>query len=441
MPETQTIMIVGSGGREHTISAAYEHSDSVKRIVIAPGNDYHTWNRQKEVIREPAVSLYKSQTVLEAAQRHKVDLVDVAQDDALAAGTIDLLEQHGIRAFGPTKAAAQIEWDKGWSRGFMERHGIPVPANRLFTQTKAAEAAEYLEKLYIDNPARLVFVKAAGLCAGKGALSARSQAEATARITQLQQLGPAGESFVIEQGLVGEEFSYYAISDGQHFRTFPSAQDNKLSHDGDTGEQTGGMGATSPAALTTSIAQQINEQIIAPAINGLRQEGRPFRGILYLGGIITPDGLNTIEFNARWGDPEIQTILPGLKSDYLALVEATPNGGFEKASMEHDGLTRVCIVGASKGYPGDYSAVKGMEIIGLERASEVPGVTVYGVAIAVRDGKFYADGGRLFNIVGAGQNVAEAQMRAYEAMDYISIEGDNLHYRTDIGEKEAARRA
>lgn len=408
---------------------------------MAPGNDFHTFRRHKEVIRDPDVSLHDAGSVLEAAVRHQADLVDVAQDDALAAGAIDLLKEHGIPAFGPTRSASQIEWDKAWARGAMGRYGIPSPSHRTFSQESRLEAARHLRELYDETEKRLVYIKATKLCGGKGALPARSYEQAGARISELRELGPAGDAFVIEDGLTGEEFSYYVISDGKTFRTFPSAQDNKLSHDNDTGRQTGGMGAVSPTSLTDEYVPEIDGRLIEPALDGLRAESRPYQGLLYLGGIITPDGLNTIEFNARWGDPEVQAILPGLEGDYHAIVQSALDEDIARAEFGQDGLTRVCIVGASKGYPDDYSVVTGREIRGLERAARVPGVTVYGAAVAVEDGRFYAAGGRLFNVVGEGRDVAEAQDRAYEAMQYVSVQNDGLHYRTDIGNKERMRRA
>lgn len=428
---SEKVMIIGAGAREHTISEAYERSADVGEIVVAPGNDFVAHDREKSVTRDPNVSLQDVDSIVGAVLRHQPDLIDIAQDDAIASGAGDMLRSRGFDVFSPSQDAARLESDKQWSREFMVRHEIPTPEFRSFSQADRLDAVTYLRERYQRNRTAITFIKAAGLAAGKGALRADSFEEAVARIYQLSREFPtAAEHFVVEDGLEGEEYSYYAISDGRTFKTFKSAQDNKLSHDGDTGEQTGGMGSVSRTRLHPGVVEDIENLQIAPVVDGMVTEGHPYSGIIYLGGILTSDGVNTIEYNARWGDPEVQTVLPGVTSDYHELVRSAIAGELESTDLCEDDLVRVCVVGAAKGYPGSYA--KGMEITGLGRAAEVPGVRIYGAAVAVREGKFYADGGRLFSVVGAGEYEDEARAKAHEAMQYIAIEGDALHYRTDI---------
>lgn len=439
MPDGLTVMVVDAGARGHVLSTVFEKSPQVKKVVIAPGNDYMTVSRNKEVVTEPASSLKDANSLLEVAKQHRVDLVEVAQDDALEAGTVDLMQKHGIAVLGPRRDAARIEWDKRWSREFMTRQGIPTPEYRYFQSKNADPAKAYAKELYAQNPERLLFIKATGLIGGKGALPASTLGEAEAAISQMQAFGAAGDEFLIEEGLIGEEYSYYAMTDGTNFQTFKSAQDNKRVYDGDKGGQTGGIGAVAPALVTEGIREQIEAVQIAPAVTGLSSEGTPYLGLLYLGGIKTADGLNTIEYNARWGDPEVQVVLPGVQNDYVEVVEAALNGRLDSYTITEDDKVRMCVVGCSKGYPDDYSAVKGKEIKGLDDARAQPGIALYSAAIKVDDGKYYANGGRLFSVVGEGKDLLEARDRAYDAIKRISVEGDGLHYRTDIGRRDLAR--
>ncbi|MFH0836247.1 MAG: phosphoribosylamine--glycine ligase [Candidatus Micrarchaeota archaeon] len=432
------VMIVGSGAREHVISCAYEKSPHVSKIVVAPGNDFMTFNRQKEVVIEKDCKLTGAESFLRIALKHKPDLIEVAQDDALACGTVDLLQANGFRVFGPTKQAARIEWDKKWSREFMQKNGIPSPEFAYFDN--AEQGKKYAAELYEEHPDAIVFVKATGLCAGKGALKATNLREANAAIDKMQEFGEAGRVFLIEEGLVGEEFSCYAIIDGEDYFVFKSAQDNKLVFDGDKGGQTGGMGAISPAMVTNGFEDLIEENLIAPVVAGFKSMGIKYVGMLYLGGIIVDGEPMNIEYNARWGDPECQVVLPPLETDYFELVNACIDGKLSEIDVRQDDKARVCVVGASKGYPGDYSEVKGKRITGLEEAMAVGGVNVYGAGIKKNEaGEFIAAGGRLFSVVGEGRDLPEAKKRAYEAIAKVSVEGNNLHYRADIGWRDLKR--
>ena len=438
MTQHLSVMIVGSGAREHTISHAYEKSPQINRIIVAPGNDLIGYGRQKEVIVDENCSLKNPESVLRLARKYKPDLVDIAQDDALAYGTVDLLQKRGFQTFGPTKSAARIEWDKKWSREFMQRHKIPQPIFRYFGDETSAK--NYAKELYQKNPTRLLYVKATGLCAGKGALKSTSLEQAIKNIEQMKTFpDKAGEIFLLEEGLTGEEFSYYAVSDGKTYHLFKSAQDNKTILNFDEGDQTGGMGAISPAMITEHHANQIEQEMILRAINGMASERNPYRGILYLGGIIVDGRPINIEYNARWGDPECQVVLPSVKTNYVDIVMACLEGGLGNLEIHQDNKTRVCVVGASKGYPNDYSQVKGKRIYGLEEVMKMEGINIFGAGIDIQDGRFFANGGRLFSVVAEGENILEAKDRVYSAIARVNIEGNNLHYRTDIGWRDVER--
>ena len=428
------VLIIGGGGREHTLVKAYAKSKRVKKIFVVPGNGLMGVFEQKAVVTFPGIKPTDFEKIWEIVEKNKIDLVDVAQDDPLAAGGVDFFTAKGVAAFGPTKTAAQIEWDKEWAREFMNKYHLPIPRFASFSSGKEAE--RYLNKL--QNGA--CFVKAAGLAAGKGAIRANNKNEALAATKQMGSFGSAGETFLIEELLEGEEFSAYAVCNGKHFQILKCAQDNKAIFNFDKGPNTGGMGAVTPILATTKTRTKNKiKGIFENAIAGLASEGRPYTGILYLGGIITKDGIKIIEFNARWGDPEAQVVLPGIKNDYVELVSACLEGRLNKLKIKEDVKTRVCVVGASRGYPGDYSQAKGKKIFGLKEAAHMPGVAVIGAGIERRGQDFLTNGGRLFNIVAEGKNIIEARNKAYSAMAKIFIEGNNLHYRTDIGWRDVER--
>jgi len=436
--EDLTILLIGSGAREHTISCAYEKSPNVKRIIIAPGNDFIGYKRQKEVVMDKNCSLKNPTSLLEIARKYQPDLVDVAQDDALANGTVDTLEKEGFVVFGPRKEAARIEWDKRWSREFMQRHEIPHPCFRYFENETDAE--QYAKEQYLIDSSKIVYIKAGGLCSGKGALKSTSLDEVVKNIGRMKDFpNGAGRIFLVEEGLEGEEFSYYAISDGQTYKLFKSAQDNKTVFNFDEGDQTGGMGVVSPSMVTEPIRKEIEQQQISRAIKGMALEQNPYRGILYLGGIVVNGKPMNIEYNARWGDPECQVVLPSVETDYLEIVKACLEGRLGDLDIKQDNKTRICVVGASKGYPNDYSQVKGKRIFGIDEVMEMEGINIFGAGINVTDGKLYANGGRLFSVVAEGRDILEARQRAYSAIAGISIEGNNLHYRTDIGWRDIER--
>lgn len=430
-------MIVGGGAREHVLSRVYEKSPQVEKIIIVPGNDFIGYNRDKEVVLDNGCSLTNPESILELARKYNPDLVDVAQDNALACGAVDLLRENEFWTFGATKSASRIEWDKGWSREFMKRHGIRHP--KFWSFNDDGMAKDYVKNIYAADPESLLYVKAAGLCSGKGALKSVNLEQALGNVEMMKTFGDAGSTFLVEKGLRGEEFSYFAIGSGRDYHIFKSAQDNKTVFNFDEGDQTGGMGAVAPAMITKPFVGEIDREMIAKVFDGMALEGNPFGGVLFLGGIIDEKKLMNIEYNARWGDPECQVVLPSIKTDYVDVVTSCLNGNLGELNIEQDDLARVCVVGASRGYPGDYYDVVGKRIYGLEDVMKMDGVSVFGAGVDVRDGKFYANGGRLFSVVGEGSDIMEASKRAYSAIAGVKIEGNNLHYRTDIGWRDVER--
>ncbi len=428
---SNTVLIIDGGARGHALSRAYEKSRHVQRIIVAPGNDFIAFRRTKEVIVDRNCNLNDPQSLLKIAQIYNPDLIDVAQDDALASGTVDLLKEHGFKVFGPTREAARIEWDKNWSKEFMKRHDIPTAEFMSFTSE--APAIEYVTSHYRKYPSTVLFIKATGLCAGKGALRATSLDEAISCIKQMKTFGTAGETFLIEEGLFGKEFSSYAISDGTSYKVFHPAQDHKRVNTFDTGDQTGGMGAVSPTCIATPYSSLIEETMIKRTIKGMETEGIPYTGILYIGGIVVNGKPYVIEFNARWGDPECHVVLPSIDTDYFELITAALDKRLDNIDLQINSKQRVCVVGALRGYPGESSTYKGSRIFGLVEAMDIPGVHVLGAGMSLKAESFVANGGRLFSIVGEGESITEARQNAYAAISTVHIEGNNLHYRTDIG--------
>lgn len=427
------ILILGSGGREHALAEIYSKNPRVKKVFVAPGNGLMDY--QNPIIATvPKVNAIDLNAVLHLIKKQKIDLVDIAQDDPLAAGFVDKLEKEGIAAFGPKKAAAEIEWSKNWARKFMTRYKLPIPRFQTFSDPKKAIA--YIKR----TSEQLLYIKASGLALGKGAIRAENKKEAIEAVNAMGKFGKAGETFLVEEGLMGEEFSLFAICYGKHFVVAGNACDHKTVYNADQGPNTGGMGCVSPTgAINNSIVQAIKLKILRPFIEGMQQEKRPYSGILYLGGMLTKDGIKIIEFNARWGDPEAQVILPGLKTPYLDLIEATLSKKLSKLSLRFDDKTRISVAGVALGYPQDYSRVKGKEVFGLLDTMKLPNIRIYGAGILRQGKRFFVNGGRVFHLVAEGKDIKDARRRAYEAMSMVYIEGNNLHYRTDIGWREIER--
>lgn len=437
MVEDKTVLIVGSGAREHALSVAYEKSRHVKKIIVTPGNDFIAYKRKKEVIIDRDSSVVDPKSILEISKKYQVDLVDVANDNSLYNGTVDLLTQSNFVVFGPTKKASKIEWDKTYSREFMKKHSIPIPYFKSFSSK--ADALRHLRQIYSTYKEKLIFVKASGLCGGKGALSSTNLDQAIANLRDLGRFGGAADTFLIEEGLTGEEFSYHIITDGNTYYSFKAAQDNKRLINFDKGEQTGGMGGNSPCMIVEQCKQSIEKNLVSKLTDALSLDHINYNGILYIGGIISKQKPFTIEYNARWGDPEAQMILPSLAVDYFDLVTSCINKELNKFKIIMDDKIRLCVVGILKGYPGDHSKNLGKQIYNLEDILDLPDIDVFGAGIRVQDNKFYASSGRLFSIVSKADNILEARKKAYEAISRLSVQGNNLHYRTDIASRDMQR--
>lgn len=427
------ILIIGGGGREHALAATYAKSHRVKKVLVAPGNDFME-ESSKKIQTISNIGVFDFDKIIALAKKESVDIVDVAQDDPLGAGLVDVLTAEGISVFGPHKNAAEIEWNKAWSRDFMQQYRLPIPTFRNFTNEE--EAIRYVE----SRGEQLLFIKAAGLAAGKGVIRADTKDEALKAIKKMRTFGKAGKTFVIEDGMKGEEFSLFALCDGDSYQIIATAQDHKTAYTGDLGPNTGGMGCITPAGIITKqLLKVIRKTILDPFIAGMIAENRPYVGILYLGGMVTKKGVEIVEFNSRWGDPEAEVILPGLKTDYVALIEAVLMDDLEKMTVRHDGKTRISIAGCALGYPTNYESAKNKKIYGLTEAMRMPGITIFGAGMKRKGKDYVISGGRIFHLVAEGKNITEARERAYAAMSHIFVEGNNLHYRTDIGWREIER--
>jgi phosphoribosylamine--glycine ligase len=439
------VLIVGSGAREDVLRREHEKSLEVDEIIAVPGNGMMEFSKEKPVKRYKNVKATDVPSVIEIAQNEKVDSVDVGPEGPLALGLIDELFKVGIPAFGPKLSATFIEADKAEARKFMERHGIPQPQYKEFRDEESG--LSYVRGFQSD--AFPIYIKASGLCEGKGALRANELQEAEEMIRRMKNFGDAGKKYLIEECMMGEEVSIFAFCDGKKYRLIRKAvQDNKRVFNYDAGDQTGGMGGHAPALVATDKDIDVFDAIASGIVEGMLEEGTPYTGVLYIGGMITADGPKVVEVNKRHGDPEAQVILPGLiiksrhigrTESYTGLIYACTKGELNLYSIETDGKVRVCVVGTSRGYPGNYDAVKKKRIFGIEDAMKVPGVTIFGAGVEFNDGKLYVNGGRVLSVVGEGKDVIEARAKAHEAISMIHIEGNNLHYRTDIAWRDVER--
>ena len=427
------ILIVGSGGREHTLATAYSKSKKVKKIIVAPGNGLIDYKATKIRI-EFDVAATDFNGILKLVKKYKVDLVDIAADDQLAEGFVDRLQALGIKAFGPTQKAAEIEWNKNWSRQFMKKYKLPIPHYETFSDSK--KAIKYVKNL----EEQVLYIKASGLALGKGAIRAENKKEAIAAINSMKSFGKAGKTFLVEECMVGEEFSLFAICDGDNYQIVGTAQDHKTIYDHDKGPNTGGMGCVSnPKIVTSEVLKKAEKTIIKPFMKGMQKERRAYVGILYLGAMVTKTGIKIVEFNARWGDPEAEVLIPAIKTDYLTIVESVLFGKLNKIKIKCDKVSRLSVAGCSLGYPIDYAKVKGKIITGLEKAMKFPGIKIFGAGIAKNGKNFVAHGGRVFHVVGEGKTLVQAKDKAYKAIALINIQDNNLHFRTDIGWRDLER--
>jgi phosphoribosylamine---glycine ligase len=420
------ILLLGSGGREHALAWKMAASPLTDRLVCAPGNAGIA--REAECI---AVDIADHAAVIGFCRANAIDFVVVGPEGPLCAGIVDDLEAAGIKAFGPSRAAAQLEGSKGFTKDLCRSNGIPTAAYERF---RAAEPA----KAYVRARGTPIVIKADGLAAGKGVIVAQNLAEAEAAIDMMLggSLGDAGAELVVEEFLVGEEASFFALCDGDAAIPLASAQDHKRAFDGDTGPNTGGMGAYSPAPIVdAAMSAQVMREIVLPTLAAMKAMGTPFKGVLYAGLMITAEGPKLIEYNVRFGDPECQVLVLRLMSDLVPALLASRDGVLKWLDLRWYREAALTVVMAARGYPGSYA--KGSVIDGLDDAAAVAGVEIFHAGTKTEGGRILANGGRVLNVSARGGTVREARARAYEAISRIRWpEG---FYRHDIGWRAVER--
>jgi phosphoribosylamine--glycine ligase len=420
------VLLIGSGGREHALAWALAASPLLSKLYCAPGNAGIA-----EVAECVPLAIEDHPAVVKFAKEKSIDFVVVGPEQPLVGGIVDDLAAAGIKAFGPSRAAAQLEGSKGFTKDLCAELGLPTGAYRRFTEAAAAKA-------YAATQSLPIVIKADGLAAGKGVTIATSRAEADAAIDACfaGAFGSAGYEVVVEEFLDGEEASFFALVDGTHALALATAQDHKRVGDGDTGPNTGGMGAYSPApVMTPALVQRAMDELILPTVRGMAARGTPFRGVLYAGLMLTADGPKLIEYNTRFGDPETQVLVMRLKSDLLAALLAATDGVLGTFDLRWSDDVALTVAMASKGYPGAYE--KGTEIRGLEAAGAIDGIEIFHAGTERRGGRLLATGGRVLSVTARGRTVAEAQARAYAAIDLIDWPGGFC--RRDIGWRAVAR--
>lgn len=417
------ILVIGSGGREHALYWKLSESPQTEQIYAIPGNP--------GMGTSAAIALDDHAAILRFVKEHEIGLVVVGPEVPLMNGLVDELEAAGIRAFGPRANAAEIEGSKSFAKDLMKKYGIPTARYEVFTAAEPARA-------YIRQEGAPIVVKADGLAAGKGVIVAMTEQEALDAVDAIMEdhsFGDAGARVVIEEFMEGEEASLLAFTDGTTIRPMISAQDHKRAYDGDRGPNTGGMGTYAPApVMTPEMTERAVEEILKPTIAAMAKEGRVYRGCLYLGLMVTADGPKVVEFNARFGDPETQVVLPLLDSDLVAIMCACADGTLADVPIRWKDGAAVCVVLASGGYPGHYD--KGQEIHGLADA-EAMGALVFHAGTAMKDGKLVTNGGRVLGVVGRGADISSAVDAAYAAATKISFK--DAYYRKDIAHRALER--
>jgi len=417
------VLLVGNGGREHAIAWKLAQSKEIKKLFIAPGNPGTAKCGTNVDIKADDYD-----KLLAFAKDNKVGLAVIGPEDPLAAGIVERFEKAGIKAFGPSGAAAQLEADKAFSKQIMKANSIPTAESRTFDNFQDAKA-------YIASRDEAVVIKATGLAKGKGVFVCNEPSEginAAEKIMEGKIFGKAGEKILVEDKLLGQEASILALVDGRNIYVLESSQDHKAIGDGDTGPNTGGMGAYCPAPIVTDeLMDQIVKEILVPTVDGMNRNGTPYKGILYAGIMITQGGPRVLEFNVRFGDPETQPILARLKSDLLEAMLATCDGTLDKITLEWDSRVSVCVVMASGGYPDDYE--KGKVITGLEEADKLQDVIVFHAGTTEKNGQIITAGGRVLGVTALGKDIAQAKVKAYEAVEKIKFE--KAYYRKDIADK------
>jgi phosphoribosylamine--glycine ligase len=423
------ILVLGNGGREHALAWKLRQSPRADRVFVAPGNAGTALDAENVDLR-----LDQFDRLIQFARQNDVGLTVVGPEAPLAAGIVDAFQAERLRIFGPSKAAAELEASKVFCKNLLRQADVPTAEYRVFRDATAAK--RFVNDRYRDAVSCPVVVKADGLAAGKGVIVCRTRQEALEaidRIAEPAEFGTAGSQLVIEDRLEGDEASVIAITDGRSILTLPPAQDHKSAFDGDTGPNTGGMGAYCPTALINErMLAQIQEQVLVPTVHAMKRQRRPFQGALYAGLMVTSQGPKVLEFNVRFGDPECQPLLMRLQSDLLDILEATVDGQLDQLPpLRWDPRPAVCVVMASDGYPGSYQS--GFPIRGLDDAAQLADVKVFHAGTATADGQVVTRGGRVLGVTALGNTIAAAKLQAYTAVKRIRWEG--AWCRKDISDK------
>ncbi len=424
------VLIIGGGGREHALAWKAAQSSSVDTVYVAPGN---AGTAREPKLKNVAVAAEDIPALVALARKLEIGLTIVGPEAPLVAGVVDAFQAAGLRCFGPSRAAAQLEGSKVFTKDFLLRHGIPTAAYASFTDPDKAAA-------YIQERGAPIVIKADGLAAGKGVILAQTEREAidaTREMLSGGRFGEAGRCVVIEEFLTGEEASFIVLVDGTHVLPMASSQDHKAALDGDTGPNTGGMGAYSPAPVVNkAMHERIMAEVIEPTVGGMAADGHPYTGFLYAGLMIDAKGTpKVLEYNCRFGDPETQPILMRLRSDLVTLCDAALDGKLDQMSVEWDQRACLGVVLAAGGYPGSYR--KGDAIHGLD--AELPDTKIFHAGTVEKDGKVVTAGGRVLCVCALGNTVTEAQRSAYQRAE--TIDWDSVYYRRDIGYRAVEREA
>ncbi len=417
------ILVVGSGGREHAILWKLKQSPSVTELFCAPGN-----GGISEIAECVPINAMDIDGMVKFSVEKSIDMVVVAPDDPLAAGMVDALENAGIRAFGPRKNAAIIEASKVFAKNLMKKYNIPTAAYETFSDSKSA--IEYVKTAKLP-----LVVKADGLALGKGVIICNTREEALRAVSMIMEekkFGDAGQKIVVEEFMTGPEVSVLAFTDGKTIVPMVSSQDHKRAYDNDQGLNTGGMGAFSPSRFyTEELQEECMRTIFIPTVKAMNLEGRPFKGVLYFGLMLTSDGPKVLEYNSRFGDPEAQVVLPRLETDLVEIFDAVIDEKLDTINISWKQDCAVCVIMASGGYPESYT--KGYEITGLETVKNQGDIILFHAGTKKENDKFYTNGGRVLGITAVGENIEAAREKAYNAVSAIHFE--NVHYRKDIGIK------
>lgn len=415
------VLIVGSGGREHAIAWSVSKSPKVEKIYCAPGNA--GIGTLAECVDISAMEL---EQLADFAEENKIDLTIVGMDDPLVAGIVDVFEQRGLRVFGPRKNAAILEGSKAFSKDLMKKYNIPTAAYETFDTPELAIQ-------YLETSKYPIVLKADGLALGKGVLICKTKEEAIEGVKNLmldKQFGSAGERIVIEEFLEGREVSVLCFCDGTHILPMTSAQDHKRAKDGDKGLNTGGMGTFSPSPFYTDEVKEFCEKYVyQPSMDAMKEEGRDFIGIMFLGLILTKEGPKVLEYNARFGDPEAQVVLPRMKNDIIDVINACIDGTLDEITLEFENNAAVCVILASDGYPEKYE--KGKLIKGLEAFDKKENYYIFHAGTKQTEDGIVTNGGRVLGVAAKGKDLKTARQNAYEAVNWVDF--SNKYYRSDIG--------